>query len=181
MSQLNAAGEYVTLYDPITGATDGHGRRAEPTPEEQLSRSFNLRQAFEDVKGDMLVDIAGFEASVIKPGSDARDYIQPLRRTIKKRENKRMDYEKCQEKVKKLQRKPGKSAKEDNQIHKAEDELARATEVGTHAISAHPALSQVGANLCSVRVRRSSKSRTTTSRSRCRPSYTQCSISCLRY
>lgn len=180
MSQLNAAGEYVTLYDPITGATDGHGRRAEPTPEEQLNRSFNLRQAFEDVKDDMLVDIAGFEASVIKPGSDARDYIQPLRRTIKKRENKRLDYEKCQEKVKKLQRKPGKSAKEDAQIHKAEDELARATEVGTRSrpIWRCP---QVGANLCSIRVRRSSKSRTTTSRSRCHPSYTQYSISCLRY
>lgn len=130
ISQLGTAGEYVTLYDPITGATDGHGRRAEPTPELQLNRTFNLRQTCEDAKDEMLTEIQGFEAAIIRPGTDARDHIQPLRKTIKKRENKRLDYEKCAEKVKKLQRKPGKSAKDDAAMHKAEDELARATEVG---------------------------------------------------
>ena len=131
VSQLGTAGEYVTLYDPITGATDGHGRRAEPTPELQLSRTFNLRQALEDSKDDILAEIQAFEAGVIRPGSDAREFIQPLRKTIKKRENKRADYEKCADKVKKFQRKPGKSAKDDAAMHKAEDELARATEVRT--------------------------------------------------
>lgn len=129
ITQLNTAGEYVTLYDPITGASDGHGRRTEPTPELQLNRTFNLRQAFEDSKPDILTEIQAFEAGIIRPGTDARDHIQPLRKTIKKRENKRLDYEKCAEKVKKLQRKPGKSAKDDAAMHKAEDELTRATEV----------------------------------------------------
>ncbi|KAL2108664.1 hypothetical protein VUR80DRAFT_3531 [Thermomyces stellatus] len=128
VSQLDTAGEYVTLYDPITGATDGHGRRAEPTPELQLNRTFNLRQAFEDTKDDMLAEIKSFEAGVIRPGTDARNHIQPLRRTINKREKKRLNYEYCSEKVKKLQRKPGKSARDDAAMHKAEDELARATE-----------------------------------------------------
>lgn len=129
MTQLGAASEYVTLYDPIVGASDGHGRRAEPTPEPLLIRSFNLRQAYADIKDDMVAELSAFEAGVVKPGSDARDAIQPIRRTIKKRENKRLDYEKQQEKVKKLQRKPGKSAKEDALMHKAEEDLERLSEV----------------------------------------------------
>lgn len=131
VTQLGTAGEYVTLYDPITGATEAQGRRAEPAPELQLTRTFNLQQAFETTKDEIFTELQAFEAGVIRPGTDARDHIGPLRKTIKKRENKRLDYEKCAEKVKKLQRKPGKSAKDDAAVHKAEDELARATEVRT--------------------------------------------------
>lgn len=130
MAQLGAATEYVTLYDPIVGASDGHGRRAEPTPEPLLIRSFNLRQAYSDIKDDLVSEMAAFDLDVIKPGNDARDAIQPLRRTIKKRENKRLDYEKQQEKTQKLQRKPGKSVKEDLQMQKAEEDLQRLEEVG---------------------------------------------------
>ncbi|CAI4218379.1 unnamed protein product [Parascedosporium putredinis] len=117
MAQLGAATEYVTLYDPIVGASDGHGRRAEPTPEPLLIRSFNLRQAYSDIKDDLVSEMAAFDSDVIKPGNDARDAIQPLRRTIKKRENKRLDYEKQQEKTQKLQRKPGKSTEKPETKH----------------------------------------------------------------
>jgi amphiphysin len=133
MTQLGAATEYVTLYDPIVGATDGHGRPAEPTPEMQLVRTFNLRKAYDDLKDDMVAEIAAFDTHVIRPVTDARESIQPLRKTIKKRENKRLDYEKCQEKYRKLQRKPGKSAKEDAQMHKHEEELHRLSEVSLHS------------------------------------------------
>jgi amphiphysin len=131
-SQLNTASEFATLYDPIAGASDGHGGRSQPTPELQLTRTFNLRTAFEGAKNDIIADISAFESHVIKPGSDARDFIQPIRKTIKRREAKRLDFEKCQEKARKLQRKPGKSAKEDAQMHKVEEELAHLSEVESY-------------------------------------------------
>ena len=145
VTQLGTAGEYVTLYDPIHGATEGGARRSEPAPELQLNRTFNLQRAFEETKDEILTEIQSFEAGVIRPGTEARDSIGPLRKTIKKRENKRIDYERCAEKVKKLQRKPGKSARDDAAVHKAEDELARATEVG----DTRSAPSPIPANLCS--------------------------------
>lgn len=74
-------------------------------------------------------EIASIDERIIKPTTDARDCIAPLRKTIKKRENRRLDYEKAQDKAAKIQRKPGKGPKEEAALAKAEDEVARAAEV----------------------------------------------------
>jgi amphiphysin len=88
-----------------------------------------LREAYTELRDDLAEEAAAIEARVIQPATSARDYIQPIRRTIKKRENKRLDYEKCQDKVQKLQRKPGKTPKEDTALAKAEEEMTRIAEV----------------------------------------------------
>jgi amphiphysin len=125
LSQLAIVTEFYTLYDPIVGASDGHGRDTVETPELQLNRTFNLRQAYEDLKSELLEEIGQIEERVIKPATDARDCIAPIRKTIKKRENKRLDLERCQDKVNKLQRKVSRSPKEESALGKAEDELAQ--------------------------------------------------------
>lgn len=117
--------EFYTLYDPIVGASDGHGRDTVPTPELQLNRTFRLRQAYEDLKNELMEEIGQIEERIIKPATDARDCIAPIRKTIKKRENKRLDLERCQDKVNKAQRKVGRSPKEESALGKAEDELAQ--------------------------------------------------------
>ena len=70
-------------------------------------------------------EIGQIEERMIKPATDARDCIAPIRKTIKKRENKRLDLERCQDRVNKLQRKVGRSPKEESALGKAEDELAQ--------------------------------------------------------
>lgn len=122
--------EYDGLYDPIVGASDGHGRQAAPTPQAQLERTFKLKTAYTELKTEMVGELAMVEDYILKPATDARDCIAPIRKTIKKRENKRLDYEKLQDKALKLQRKPGKTPKEDAALAKAEVEVARAAEVG---------------------------------------------------
>ncbi|KAH8884220.1 hypothetical protein GQ53DRAFT_731028 [Thozetella sp. PMI_491] len=124
-AQLQAVAEFEGLYDPIVGATDGHGRPSVPTPELQLHRTFKLKEAYAELKTELLEEVAVIEERVIKPASDARDYIAPIRKTIKKREAKRIDYEKCQEKVNKLHKKTGKTAKDDAALVKAQDEMTR--------------------------------------------------------
>lgn len=74
-------------------------------------------------------EIASIDERVIKPTIDARDCIAPLRKTIKKRENRRLDYEKAQDKAAKIQRKPGKTPKEEAALAKAEGDVAAAAEV----------------------------------------------------
>ncbi|KAM7213169.1 protein hob1 [Rhypophila decipiens] len=127
-SQLQIVTEYEGLYDPIVGATDGHGREAAQTPHMQLERTFKLREVYSELKTELTEEIAMIDSRIIKPATEARDCIAPIRKTIKKRENKRLDYEKIQEKVLKLQRKPGRSPKEDASLAKAEDEMARAAD-----------------------------------------------------
>ncbi|KAH9905335.1 SH3 domain-containing protein [Xylariomycetidae sp. FL2044] len=135
-TQLNIVSEYDGLYDPIVGASDGHGRPAAPTPDLQLERTLALKEAYAELKAELEGEIESIESRVIRPATDARDCIAPMRKTIKKRENKRLDYEKCQDKAHKLQRKPGKSPKDDANLAKAEAEMAARAE-DFHAADAH--------------------------------------------
>lgn len=125
LSQLAIVTEIYTLYDPIVGASDGHGRDTVPTPDLQLNRTFKLKQAYEDLKNELMEEIGQIEERIIKPATDARDCIAPIRKTIKKRENKRLDLERCQDKVNKLQRKVSRTPKEESALGRAEDELAQ--------------------------------------------------------
>ncbi|KAI1803690.1 hypothetical protein F4811DRAFT_571851 [Daldinia bambusicola] len=128
MAQLGIVTEYDGLWDPIVGATDGHGTPALPTPDSQLERTLSLKQAYTELKAEILEEVGLIESTIIRPATDARDCIAPLRKTIKKRENKRLDYEKCQDKVNKLQRKAARTPKEDAALAKAEAEVARTAE-----------------------------------------------------
>ncbi|KAK3372048.1 hypothetical protein B0H63DRAFT_287312 [Podospora didyma] len=127
-SQLQIVTEYEGLYDPIVGASDGHGREMAETPRVQLERTFRLKEAYTELKTELIDEITTIEDRIVKPAADARDCIAPIRKTIKKRENKRLDYEKMQDKVNKLQRKAGRSPKEDANLAKLEDEMSRAAD-----------------------------------------------------
>ncbi len=94
-----------------------------------MDRTFKLREAYGELKTELLDEIAVIEDRILKPATYARDFIAPVRKTIKKRENKRVDYEKLQDKATKLQRKPGRSPKEDAALAKIEDEVSRAADV----------------------------------------------------
>ncbi|KAK4108759.1 hypothetical protein N656DRAFT_717163 [Canariomyces notabilis] len=127
-TQLQIVAEFEGLYDPIVGASDGHGRQAVQTPRLQLERTFRLKKAYTELKVELSEEIGMIDERIAKPAIDARDCIAPIRKTIKKRENKRLDYEKLQEKVAKLQRKPARTPKEDASLAKVEAEMAAAGE-----------------------------------------------------
>ncbi|KAL8312795.1 hypothetical protein RB597_005590 [Gaeumannomyces tritici] len=127
-TQLGVATEYEGLYDPIVGATDGHGKDMSPTPAHQLQRTLRLCEVYRELKDEIVEEAAQIEARVIRPATDARDCIQPIRKTIKKRENKRLDYEKQQDKVNKLARKPSRTPKEDTQLARAQEDMATLAE-----------------------------------------------------
>jgi hypothetical protein len=126
---LGVIKEFDGLWDPIVGASDGLGRQSMPTPELQLGQALRLKEAYTDLKAELMEEMDLIELRVIKPASEARGYIDPLRRTIKKRENKRLDYEKVQDKATKLQRKSGKTPKDDASLAKLEAELERVAAV----------------------------------------------------
>lgn len=128
-SQLDIAVVYASLYDPIVGASDGHGRPAQQTDPIQIERTFELKKTYTELRNDLVDGMNSIETEIMKPALTAREFIAPIRKTIKKRENKRVDVEKCQDKVHKLHRKMPRTPKEDAQLSKAEDDLANLTEV----------------------------------------------------
>ncbi|KAL2121850.1 hypothetical protein VTJ04DRAFT_2305 [Mycothermus thermophilus] len=126
-TQLQLATEYEHLYDPILGPADRPHRAAE-TPRLQLERVFKLKEAYRDLKGDIFAELESVDTHVIKPASTARDSLAPVRKTIKKRENKRLAYELAQERAIKLEKKVERTPKEEGALVKAEAERKRTEE-----------------------------------------------------
>jgi amphiphysin len=60
---------------------------------------------------------------------DAKDYIQPIKKTIKKRDNKRLDYERYQDKVSSVHKNSKGTEKENIALARSEEDLSRAADV----------------------------------------------------
>ena len=75
-------------------------------------------------------EVMMMDSRVIRPATDVKEYLQPVRKTIKKRENKRLEWERNIDKVNTMTSKMGRSDKENAALAKAEEELARTSDVG---------------------------------------------------
>ncbi|TVY41517.1 Regulator of cytoskeleton and endocytosis [Lachnellula occidentalis] len=127
--QLGCVTVFEELYDPIVGASDGHGHDPIITPEEQMERTTKLKNVYTDLKSDLLEEVVLMDSRIIRPAGDAREFLQPLRKTIKKRENKRVDWERYIDKVNSLQtKKVIRNDRENVALAKAEEELSRASD-----------------------------------------------------
>ena len=69
------------------------------------------------------------DSRVIVPATEAKEHIQPIRKTIKKRENKRLDWERYTDKVNSQSKKMSRSDRENAALAKTKEELERAADV----------------------------------------------------
>jgi hypothetical protein len=75
------------LYAPIIGSSDGSSREPAVTPEKTLARTAKLREEYEDLRKDLLEVIGSVDERMIGPATQAKDYLVPMKKTIKKRED----------------------------------------------------------------------------------------------
>jgi hypothetical protein len=128
-AQLGTASGFEELYNPIDGTSDGHGHDPVMTPQLQLDRTAKLKEAYTELKTDLLEEVIMMDTRVIKPATEAKEYIQPIRKTIKKRENKRLDWERYIDKVNHGSKKLKRTDRDNAALAKAEQELAKAADV----------------------------------------------------
>jgi hypothetical protein len=168
--QATATTIFEELYQPIIGSSDGYGQPPVMSTPEQLERTSNLRAAYAELKTDLLDEVGMMDSRVIRPATDAKEYLQPIRKTIKKRENKRLDWERYTDKVNSLTKKLKRSDRDNAALARAEEDLAKAADVG---FSVHLISTMTDAR------NRTSKLPTNTSRKRSLPSLRPHSPSCL--
>lgn len=82
----------------------------------------------EDLKRDLKDVLNQVDIMMIKPSMDAKDNLQQYRKTIRKREDKKLDYERYQNRVDTLMKKKARSDRDNQVLAKVESELATATE-----------------------------------------------------
>ncbi|KAF7959687.1 hypothetical protein EAE96_001301 [Botrytis aclada] len=127
-SQLNTAESFEELYQPIVGTSDAHRDNPAITPRQQMERTIKLKETYTELKTDLLEEVMMMDSRVTKPATEAKDFLQPIRKTIKKRENKRLDWERYIDKVNKGSAKMKRTDRENAALAKAEEEQGRAAE-----------------------------------------------------
>ncbi len=79
------------MFSPFVGAEDSDSRH-EPvaTPQSTMARVIKLRDNYDALKTDLLEEINLVDLRMIKPAMAAKDNIQPMKKIIKNRENKKV-------------------------------------------------------------------------------------------
>ncbi|KAF2456308.1 hypothetical protein BDY21DRAFT_322520 [Lineolata rhizophorae] len=127
--QANVAHEFDFLYQPIHVAGEGATpHQPVATPEEVARRAMALRNAQEELRTDMAEQLEAMDGRLIGPALEARDAMQPMKKVMKKREDKKLDYERYKSRVEALQKKSRLSERENVALAKHESDLARSTQ-----------------------------------------------------
>jgi hypothetical protein len=82
---------FHTIYSPILGADDSYsGRESASTPKRTMERTAKLQGLYDELRNDLLEEVDMAETRIIKPAMQAKDGIQPLKKVIKKRGDRKV-------------------------------------------------------------------------------------------
>lgn len=130
-SQVSMVSAFEEIYQPIVGASADYQpenpREPAITPRDTLDRVANLKQAYIELRTELLEEIKQVDTRIIRPATDAREFIKPLKKTIKNRENKRLDYQTFLDRIEK-KRKAQRTDKDEVAIVKMEQDVAKAAD-----------------------------------------------------
>ena len=85
---------FQTLYAPIIGANEEYdGHQPVMTGDGTMARTSKLQTSYDELRTDLLEEVAMVDLRIIKPATEAKDCIQPLKKIIKKREDRKVGTE----------------------------------------------------------------------------------------
>ncbi|KAL8926209.1 MAG: hypothetical protein Q9208_003112 [Pyrenodesmia sp. 3 TL-2023] len=88
--QQRLAYDFQDMYSSTGDPNErSEGHEIKETPRPTMMRTVKLQQAYAELKNDLLDEINTVDARIIKPAMDAKDHIQPLKKVIKKRADKK--------------------------------------------------------------------------------------------
>lgn len=128
-AQVRMVESFAELYNPVVGSSgEGSDRDHVLTPELQLSRTANMVLAYTELRTDLLQEVAMVDSRIVKPANEALMAIKPIKKTIKNRENKRLDYDSSVSKLE-SKRRTQKTEKDEMAVLKLETDVHRAADV----------------------------------------------------
>lgn len=79
------------MYSPIIGSDENYsGPEPVITPRSTMNRTIKLQEVYVDLRTELLEEVDLIEIRIIKPAADAKGWIQPLKKVIKKRGDKKV-------------------------------------------------------------------------------------------
>ncbi|KAF2126274.1 hypothetical protein P153DRAFT_89275 [Dothidotthia symphoricarpi CBS 119687] len=127
--QLATVEHLHTIFKPLGDEKGGHSSHvAADTPQATLERVSALQEAFAELKTDMLEEVKDIERKLIVPAKLAKDSLRPIKKSMKKRDDAKIDYERYKSRCEALQKKTTRSERENVALHKHEADLERSAE-----------------------------------------------------
>ena len=79
------------MYNPIIGGGEGYaGHEPRLAPQSTMERVAKLQEAYAELKTDLLEELNMVDIRIIKPATDAKEWLQPMKKVIKKREDRKV-------------------------------------------------------------------------------------------
>ncbi|PKY18916.1 BAR-domain-containing protein [Rhizophagus irregularis] len=131
--QCNTSDILVELYNPIVGKKETESTvRRTTTPVQSMKAVEEFKDTMSDLRDILLPELDRVDKMVVLPSKDFIDVVKLIKKTIAKRDHKKVDFDRYTNNVKKLQDKKDKSANDEKSLIKAEEHLTKATEEYEH-------------------------------------------------
>lgn len=126
-AQGQLAQHFNALYLPII--EDNQYAMVQETPESSIIAIKGYLAAIQEVEAKVMPIVTGFEAPFVSKCKTAKECIHSVHKALKKRERKKMDFDRHSHGVEKLLRKQNPTEKDRQNLAQMEQELNQATEI----------------------------------------------------
>jgi len=131
--QYNISDLLVELYNPIVGKKEIESTvRRTTTPVQSVRAVEEFKNTMSDLREILLPELDHVDELVVLPSKDFIDIVKMIKKTITKRDHKKVDFDRYTSSVNKLQGKKERSANDEKSLIKAEESLTKATEEYEH-------------------------------------------------
>lgn len=126
-NQLSTTEAFVAMYQPIVTADAAEASHIPAeTPQKYMDKCLGLQKVHSDQQLDLQQEISLMAEKLVKRAETARLHSKPLHKTIKHRENMKLDYERYLSRVEHARRKEIRTPKDETALAKHESDLAQA-------------------------------------------------------
>jgi len=121
--------DYDIIYAPILTSDGTEADQYAVAPQTTLERVSVLKGSYTDLKLDMLEEVAMCDKRIIEPAKDARASLKLYKKVIKKREDRKLDYERYKGRVESVEKKQKRTDRDNTALAKHNIDLSKAEAV----------------------------------------------------
>ncbi|KAI5860192.1 BAR-domain-containing protein [Durotheca rogersii] len=126
--QIEFSKAMTEIYKPISGRmSDPDSLVVEGNPD-GINACEEYEAVVKDLQESLKPELEMIDSRVIRPANELLDVLKVIRKTATKREHKKLDYDRHNTTLKKIQDKKEKSAKDEKALWKAESDVEQATQ-----------------------------------------------------
>ncbi|KAK9465474.1 hypothetical protein V1512DRAFT_292507 [Lipomyces arxii] len=125
-SQVSMAKDYKAMYEPIPEEDETKSVRL--TPPATMAAIIKYKDVIVEIQNAILPMLDSIDRMVVQRCVTMKGYIETIKKVLKKREHKKIDYDRYTNSLEKIQRKAKMSDKDEGHLEKTQKELEKATE-----------------------------------------------------